>query len=320
MAADPRSLVVRAPTLREALERIRRELGPDAQLQRMRRVRPHWWRRALVEVEAGLPAVIPAATSLPNAGPSWSPAPGRPAELLGWMGIAPAVIRDVLAAGGEELAAAAGAAQQLSVARRLLGSLLPEPPLSGPAGGSSPPVALLGPPGCGKSTLLGKWIARSPEGVLWRLDAGRANGADLLSAHAGLLGVPTLRSAMPAPAGWIDLPGVGVADEDGRAAVARTLAEFGPTRRWLVLSATHDLDHQVRSARFLAPLGCEGIVVTHLDEDGRASRLFNLAVLAGLPVVAVAYGPGFSGRVSPASSDALLSSLLAGSSALGDPR
>lgn len=331
MADDPRKprvLRVRAANVAEAMRRIQAELGPDARLQRLREVPApglaRWWRRPSVEVEAVAAPRLPVAEGLEAAaGPaarwesSGGPARGRndpavaPVErevgrLLEDLGMDPVVVQGLLAeALGPEPDPEASTREQL---RRIASVMIrqwrqPVDPVTDPASGRRLPVVLLGAPGVGKTTVLAKWLAaevaaRRPAGPLWLLDGDRPNGATTLATHAELLQVPVerLRPAGPFPGegGWIDVPGVGPGSEADRARLKEWLDTLGPTRRWLVVNACYDLVQLRRQIRFFAPLGCRGLVLTHLDEETRAARVWNLALSAAPPVAYASSGPSYS--------------------------
>jgi hypothetical protein len=326
------------------MRRIQAELGPEARLQRLREIPAsgiaRMWRRPTIEVEAHgwwapdadrqIPARDPVTSQDeglypdPDAGGSSRSVAG----ILEELGMDPMVVQRLLMeALGPEADPSIPVREHLRRVVTLLVRSWREPvdPAADPATGRRLPVVLLGAPGVGKSTALAKWMAREMAarrntGPLWILEDGdRPNGAEILAAHAQLLGIPVETrwapdtGGPPPDGGWIDLPGVVPGDDADRQRLRERLDAFGPTRRWLVIHAGYDLALVRRQVRFFAPLGCRGVIVTHLDEENRAARIWNLAMAEGPAVGYGAWGPRFSDRWEPLLPAPLAAALLDGS-------
>lgn len=333
----------------EAMHRIQSELGPDARLQRMREIPAHglsrFWRKPTIEIEAhGFEASAvgrsgvggepdPDLRAVLDAGGDSSGASKPVALILEELGMDPVVVQRLLSeALGPEPDPAISVRDHLRRVVALMTRSWRQPldlPAD-PATGRRLPVVLIGAPGVGKTTALAKWMAREVAqrrnaGPLWMLDDGdRPNSSDMLSAHAQLLGVPveTLwnREARPPDGGWIDLPGMIPGDDADRTRLRQRLEAFGPTRRWLVVNAAYDLHQVRRQMRFFAPLSCRGVIVTHLDEETRSSRVWNLAMAEGPAVGYGSWGPRFSDRWEPLAPSLLAAALFDGLESSSDLR
>lgn len=319
----------------EAMRRVQAELGPDARLQKMREIPARglsrFWRRPTIEIEAHGFETFPRAHSRAVTEPDpelhmrfdarapLGDAFGSVALILEEMGMDPVVVQRLLAeALGPEPDEGISVREHLRRVVALMNRSWRHPidlPAD-PATGRRLPVALVGAPGVGKTTALAKWMAREVAsrrnaGPLFMLDdADRPNACEVLSAHAQLLGVPMETrwdpDARPLDGGWIDFPGVSPGDESDRARLRQRLDAFGPTRRWLVINAAYDLNQVRRQLRFFSPLGCRGVIVTHLDEEARPARIWNLAMAEGPAVGYGSWGARFSDRW-----EALIPSVLA---------
>lgn len=349
MIRQRRTLRVQAPSIAEAMRRIQAELGPDARLQRLREIPARgfgrFWRRPTIEIEADGFDAPPAVGSgrvdgwdrgFPGGtGPSGvdGGASRTVSVVLEDLGMDPVVVqRMLLEALGPEPDNSVPVREHL---RRVVGLMdrswrRPLDLATDPATGRRLPVLLVGAPGVGKTTVLAKWMGREVAsrgncGPLWMLeDGGRPNFSEPLSAHAQLLGVPVETrwdpGAVHADGGWIDLPGVVPGDEADRDRLRRRLEAFGATRRWWVVNAAYDLHQIRRQMRFFAPLGCRGVIVTHLDEEVRPARVWNLALGEGPAVGYGSWGPRFSDRWEPLSPSDMAAALVAGHESSSDLR
>jgi flagellar biosynthesis protein FlhF len=326
------------------MRQVQAELGPEARLQRLREIPARGiarlWRRPTIEIEAhGFEA--PRAAQAGSVGSPVSPGDedeqGRMAAsdagrsvagVLEELGMDPLVVQRLLMeALGPEADPSVPVRDHLRRVVKLMmrGWREPVDLSTDPATGRRLPVVLLGGPGVGKSTALAKWMAREMAsrrntGPLWILEDGdRPNGSDVLATHAHLLGTPVETRWIPGldtpsrEGGWIDLPGVVPGDEADQIRLRERLDAFGLTRRWLVVHAGYELSLIRRQVRFFAPLGCRGIIVTHLDEDNRAARIWNLAMSEGPAVGYGSWGPRFSDRWEPLDPSTLAAALLEGS-------
>ncbi|MDA1276083.1 MAG: hypothetical protein O2960_18865 [Verrucomicrobia bacterium] len=174
---------------------------------------------------------------------------------------------------------------------------------------------LVGTPGVGKTTCICKWLTlevlfENKTARVWRLDGSCANTADFLSIHGEILGVPVERvwseeSNEPATGvQFVDLPGVSAHDSSGILAVKQYLQHFNPAQVYLVLNAAYDLSHLLDHVKAFSVLPITGLILTHLDEDRRWGKFWNLLLGTRLPVVYLSADqniPGDFCKASPSS-------------------
>jgi flagellar biosynthesis protein FlhF len=177
------------------------------------------------------------------------------------------------------------------------------------------PRILVGTPGVGKTTCLCKWLTQevllqNHTARVWRLDGHTANTAEFLSIHGEILGVPVERVWTKDSGGdspqvqFVDLPGVSVEDAQAMATLTAQLAEFEAPKVFLVLNAAYDLSHLLAHVRLFSVLPLAGLILTHLDEDKRWSKFWNLLLGTKLPVLYLSGGqniPGYFTAASPQS-------------------
>lgn len=148
---------------------------------------------------------------------------------------------------------------------------------------------LIGPAGSGKTTHLCKWLTQSAlidgrETRVWRLDAATANMAEGLSVHCEILGVPVERSWQMEDAdvagetGFIDLPGVDWRNPAAIKELAGQIKQFGMPDVHLVLNGAYESTLLLAQIRAFASLPIQDITLTHLDEELRWGKIWNLAL------------------------------------------
>jgi flagellar biosynthesis protein FlhF len=148
---------------------------------------------------------------------------------------------------------------------------------------------LVGPAGSGKTTCLCKWLTQATlmDGRLarvWRLDGATANMAESLSVYCEILGVPAERYWQPAGGelgediGFIDLPGVDWRRPAAVKELGGQLENFGSPHVHLVLNGAYDLSILLAQQRAFSGLPIEDLIVTHLDEEPRWGKVWNLAL------------------------------------------
>jgi flagellar biosynthesis protein FlhF len=174
---------------------------------------------------------------------------------------------------------------------------------------------LIGPAGSGKTTALCKWLTQVSliEGrlaSLWRLDGVTANQAEHLSVHGEILGVPVERSwpgSLPVgDIGFIDLPGVDWRDRAALQELRRVVDKIGGARVHLVLNAAYESDTLLAQARAFSVLPVVDTIVTHLDEELRWPKLWNLVLGTNLPISFLGAGQNLPGIFERAASRNLL--------------
>jgi flagellar biosynthesis protein FlhF len=307
-----------AESAADAVAQIRENLGPNAVVLHVRQASSdglsRFWRGPRIEVLAGLPEEKPAdsqpeslpappplvaALSAPPALPpsilpSGAAGPGsdlaeKAAKLLRDSGLLPVpaqvvvnAIRFKSGAGGP-----ATLGETIEEIRAALISLWkPPPPL-----GRRPrlPHVLVGAAGAGKTTCICKWLAQTilVEGRsarVWRLDSSTANTADFLDVYCDILGATAERTWPASPEAsefdmeFIDLPGVDWRNPSAMADLARQLRGLSSPRVHLVLNAAYESSLLVEQARAFSVLPVEDLIVTHLDEEPRWGKLWNLAL------------------------------------------
>ncbi|HVY68689.1 MAG TPA: hypothetical protein VHH73_02105, partial [Verrucomicrobiae bacterium] len=175
----------------------------------------------------------------------------------------------------------------------------------------------IGPPGSGKSTALCQWLTQSVllEGRLarvWRLDGRTANTAESLSVHAEILGVPVERSwpadtsGTPADIEFFDLPGVAAHDQSVLRELAGRVQQWSGAEIHLVLNGAYDSHLLLSQVRAFSALGVTDLIVTHLDEETRWGKLWNLALGTNFSLRFLCAGQNIPGDFQVATADKLL--------------
>lgn len=144
---------------------------------------------------------------------------------------------------------------------------------------------LIGPSGSGKTTVLCKWLTlavltEERRARVWRLDGVTGNTSEFLTVHCEMLGVPVDRFwSAPANRGelhFIDLPGVEAHDQEALASLRAQLALFPNPCVHLVLNAAYESETLLDQWDAFAPLNPDDLILTHLDEETRRVKLWNL--------------------------------------------
>jgi flagellar biosynthesis protein FlhF len=173
----------------------------------------------------------------------------------------------------------------------------------------------IGTPGVGKTTVLCKWLTlevllREHTARVWRLDGETANTAEALSMHGDVLGVTVERSWANEPfeedISFIDLPGVNYTDAAAMLQLEQRLKEFGDAQIHLVLNAAYESSALLAQARAFTRLPVADIIVTHLDEEVRWGKLWNLALGTGCPIRYLSAGQNIPGEFIAASTEYML--------------
>jgi flagellar biosynthesis protein FlhF len=173
------------------------------------------------------------------------------------------------------------------------------------AAGTGRPHVFIGPAGSGKTTALCKWmnsaILRNQRNVrVWRLDGESANSAELLTLHCELTGVPMERfweePDESADLQFVDLPGVEMDNPDAMSALRDQLSLLPEPHVHLVLNAAYEstiLFEQFRAFESFAP---EDIIFTHLDEESRRVKLWNFVLGTKCPISFLSGGQKIPGE------------------------
>lgn len=175
--------------------------------------------------------------------------------------------------------------EEISLACSILAELWDRQPV--PPVNSSVHV-FVGPFGTGKTTVICKWLTQATllaghSARVWRLDGATANTAEALSVYGEILGVPVARSLtfgteVPPDVGFIDLPGVDWRDYAAVRELARRLTELPPAQVHLVLNAAYESSILLAQAQAFRQLPVQDIILTHLDEEPRWGKLWNLVL------------------------------------------
>jgi flagellar biosynthesis protein FlhF len=178
--------------------------------------------------------------------------------------------------------------------------------------GTGRPHVFIGPAGSGKTTALCKWMTSArlfneQRVRVWRLDGESANSTELLTLHCELAGIPMERfwtePDEAADLQLIDLPGVEMDNPNAMSALRDQLAALPQPHVHLVLNAAYEssiLFEQFRAFESFAP---EDIIFTHLDEELRRVKLWNFVLGTKCPISFLGAGqkiPGEFNRAEPA--------------------
>ncbi len=202
---------------------------------------------------------------------------------------------------------------EISQACALLADLWEEKPFSNQ---SSSVHVFVGPAGSGKTTALCKWLTQATllaghSAQVWRLDGATANTAESLSVYGEILGVPVARSLSfedkpPADVAFIDLPGVDWKDASAVRDLAVRLTELPSAQVHLVLNAAYESSILVAQAKAFMCLPIQDIVLTHLDEELRWGKLWNLVLGTNYRIGWLSAGQNIPGIFKPASAGEVL--------------
>jgi flagellar biosynthesis protein FlhF len=203
---------------------------------------------------------------------------------------------------------------QLGQARQALAELWRRPP--GAVEASLRPHVFVGPPGVGKTTCLCKWLTQlvlleGRPARVWRLDGATANTAEPLEVYCEALGVPVERCwrVTPEPGvevAFVDLPGVDWRDADALREMAAQLRGYLTPQVHLVVNGAYDTGLLLAQVRAFGCLPVEDLIVTHLDEEPRWAKLWNLALGTPFPIRYLSAGQNIPGAFFPATPDQLL--------------
>jgi len=207
--------------------------------------------------------------------------------------------------------------EELLMTQSTLTGLWRPAPESNP--GDRRPHVLVGAPGVGKTTCICKWLAqaRLVEGRaarVWRLDGSAANTAEALSVYCEILGVPAERTWVEhgqqnisnVEYSFIDLPGVDWRSPAGIQELKRTLETVGPCHIHLALNAAYEMPLLLAQIRAFSVLPIEDLILTHLDEEPRWGKIWNIVLGTNYPVRYLSAAQNVPGDFYPATAERIL--------------
>ncbi len=209
----------------------------------------------------------------------------------------------------------ASLAEELVLARAALSGLWrPVPELAKHERG---PHVLVGPPGAGKTTCICKWLAQARlienrSAHVWRLDAATANTAEALSVYCDILGVTAERTwtgvaaELSSELNFVDLPGVDWRNSSAIHDLSRVIEELGSCRVHLVLNAAYEVPLLLAQARAFGPLPIDDLILTHLDEEPRWGKIWNVVLGTNYPVRFLSAAQNVPGEFLPATPERIL--------------
>ena len=274
-------------------------------------------RPAKTEVQA--PLTVPAPAPLPDEAVSLKNGNWRVGTMLQRCGLLPRYAQQVLdrlqAQYGENPPPSLN--EEISLTQAVLATSWRA---SSPITGKSMHV-LVGPAGCGKTTSLCKWLTqtvlmRGKSARVWRLDGATANTAESLSVYCEILGIPCGRHwDIVAASGdeeisFVDLPGVDWRNPLAVKELEGQLKQFGSPRIHLVLNGAYDVSLLLAQARAFAALPVEDLIITHLDEETRWGKVWNLVLGMNFSVRHFSTGQNIPGDFCEASPEMILGRLF----------
>jgi flagellar biosynthesis GTPase FlhF len=177
--------------------------------------------------------------------------------------------------------------------------------------------ALVGPAGSGKTTCLCKWLTQAilVEGRrarVWRLDGATANMAESLSVYCEILDAPSERAwqgvgLMAEDIGFIDLPGVDWRKPLAVKELGGQIKQLGAPRAHLVLNGAYEISVLLAQVRAFSELPIESLIITHLDEESRWGKIWNLVLGTNYSIRHFSTGQNIPGDFCEASAEMVFS-------------
>jgi flagellar biosynthesis protein FlhF len=298
-----------APTMQEAMARVRQELGAEA---------------IIVSTDDTVAGDVRVTAAIDEAEPRLADTPAGPditdrlSEALSANGVPGTLAEKILMASlsldaGDELAALAGA----------LATVFSFAPI--PDRGRTRPIMFIGPPGAGKTMTIAKLAARAVMAKrsirLITADTVRAGAIEQLAAVARILGVhlhaiENVKRLAEAAASsteeltLIDSPGINPYNAVDRRDLMALVAAAG-AEPLMVTAAGGDAADAVEIARIFRDLGCTRMAVTRLDLTHRLGSVLAAAAAAKLAFSEAGIAPEIADGLSPFNPMVLARRLLA---------
>lgn len=326
-----------------ALEQIHRQLGPEAVVLSVRRLpglgmARLWPKSGRIEVLAGVPdnetpptapEVLAGQSHLLKSLPFGPAQGGCAARLPGspdlWQSVAWLEAMGLLPENARRLqnhlnalhptAPSSLDAEWEVVISALIGFWSPPQPLR--HSGVPQTHVFIGPPGSGKTTALCKWLTlavltEERSACVWRLDSNVANTAEFLTVHCEMLGTPVERvwsaPKVHADLHLVDLPGTEADDPQALAALRNQLSSLPSPHVHLVLNAAYETGVLLSQLRTFAELAPADLIITHLDEETRRIKLWNIVFGTNCAMRFLSSGQKIPGEFQNAAPDLLFRS------------
>jgi flagellar biosynthesis protein FlhF len=174
----------------------------------------------------------------------------------------------------------------------------------------------IGVPGSGKSTVLCKMLAQTSiveqqAATVYQLDSHVANTSGQTSIFAEIIGARFART-LPQnferreESDFVDLPGIALRDEKGLAVLRSIIESFGVPEVHLVLNGAYESNHLLEQVQFFANVGISDLIVSHLDEEMRWGKVWNLVLGTNFSVRSLSCGQNVPGDLLVPTAETLL--------------
>ena len=296
-------MLFKGHTAEEALAKVHQSLGSSAIVVQLKRVPSagigRIWGAMEIEAWAQAPAPLAPISAAPETSVARvrsAPKEARTMELLRSLGLNEESARKV-----HQSIPGSGAALTNQEACLQLGAALLAAWDKGTKRIPKTPrrIALIGAAGSGKSVATAKWITieslrHRQDCRIWCLDGIVANSAEFLSQHAELLGIPVETTwnpgLPPCSREFLDLPGWNPTDPDVSDRMANLLDRFEPDCLLLTLNAAYEASILQNQVKQFMPFRPHGLLLTHLDECGSPSKIWDLVLASGIAVFGTSSG------------------------------
>ncbi len=176
--------------------------------------------------------------------------------------------------------------------------------------------------GAGKSTVLCKMLARtslteSQPATVYQLDTLVTNTSPQPVVYSEILSAQFERT-LPGRFEWseqnvfVDVPGIALGDARSLEALAQMIRTFGVPEIHLVLNAAYESTHLLEQVRFFSKLEISDLVLTHLDEENRWGKIWNLVLGTNHTIRFLSAGQNIPGEFFPATPEIVLNRQFGG--------